>query len=108
MERTSSHLSTVTKLTGLLLAPPLQQTTLARVDLMPLEEDRALAVIGPDPGGVTARAVTLEPPLSADEVRAIGRELTRCFAGRSIQEVRSEEHTSELQSRLHIGSRPLL
>src|SRR3990170_3356110 len=44
MERTSSHLSTVTKLTGLLLAPPLQQTTLARVDLMPLEEDRARAV----------------------------------------------------------------
>ena len=34
MERTSSHLSAVTKLTGLLLAPPLKQTTIARVDLM--------------------------------------------------------------------------
>ncbi|MGH7276619.1 MAG: heat-inducible transcriptional repressor HrcA, partial [Candidatus Rokuibacteriota bacterium] len=45
MERTTSHLSVVTKLTGLLLAPPLKQTTLARVDLMPLEDDRALAVI---------------------------------------------------------------
>src|SRR5882672_1131943 len=40
MERTSSHLSTVTRLTGLLLAPPLAQTVIARVDLMPLEEDR--------------------------------------------------------------------
>ena len=87
MERTSSHLSTVTKLTGLLLAPPLQQTMLARVDLMPLEADRALAVIVTDAGWVTARAVTLDPPLAADEVRAVGRALTRRFAGRSVQEV---------------------
>src|SRR5207247_1856193 len=42
MERTSAHLSVATKLTGLLLAPPLQNTTLARVELIPLEEgDRA-------------------------------------------------------------------
>src|SRR5207247_6442919 len=46
MERTSAHLSVATKLTGLLLAPPLQNTTLARVELIPLEEgDRALAVL---------------------------------------------------------------
>src|SRR5919197_3985137 len=46
MERTSSHLSVATKLTGLLLAPPLKNTTLARVELIPLEEeDRALAVL---------------------------------------------------------------
>ena len=87
MEHTSSHLSTVTRLTGLLLAPPLQQTMLARVDLMPLEADRALAVIVTDAGWVTARAVTLDPPLAADEVRAVGRALTRRFAGRSVQEV---------------------
>src|SRR2546421_8237702 len=30
MERTSSHLSTATRLTGLLLAPPLAQTVIAR------------------------------------------------------------------------------
>src|SRR6266705_3228532 len=42
MERTSSHLSTATRLTGLLLAPPLKKTTLARVDLIRLEDDRAL------------------------------------------------------------------
>src|SRR5262249_32142557 len=50
MERTSSHLSTATRLTGLLLAPPLAQTVIARVDLMPLEEDRALAVVTTDAG----------------------------------------------------------
>src|SRR5256712_7160968 len=82
MERTSAHLSVATKLTGLLLAPPLQNTTLARVELIPLEEgDRALAVLVTDAGWVTARAVTLEPPRSADEVRSIGRELSRRFGG---------------------------
>src|SRR6266581_1366414 len=48
MERTSSHLSVATKLTGLLLAPPLKHTTLARVELIPLEKDRALAVLVTD------------------------------------------------------------
>src|SRR5215471_14279870 len=87
MERTSSHLSTATKLTGLLLAPPLKQTTLARVDLIPLEDDRALAVLVTDAGWITARAMTLEPPLGADEVRAIGRELNRRYSGRTVQDV---------------------
>src|SRR5438034_6073996 len=96
MERTSSHLSVATKLTGLLLAPPLKNTTLARVELIPLEDDRALAVLVTDAGWITARAVTLEPPLAADEVRSIGRELSRQFAGRTVEQ-RSEEHTSELQ-----------
>ena len=106
MERTSSHLSTVTKLTGLLLAPPLQQTTLARVDLMPLEEDRALAVIVTDAGWVTARAVTLDPPLAADEVRAVGRALTRRFAGRTVQEVvEMEAAPSDPLDTLHTRAR---
>src|SRR5438445_9135776 len=87
MERMSSHLSTVTKLTALLLAPPLTQTTLARADLIPLEDDRALAVLVTDAGWVTARAVTLDPPLAADEVRAVGRELNRRYGGHTVQDV---------------------
>src|SRR5207244_13255234 len=87
MERTSSHLSTATKLTGLLLAPPLKQTTLARVDLIPLEDDRALAVLVTDAGWVTARAVTLDPPLGTDEVRALGRALNRRFGSHTVQDV---------------------
>jgi heat-inducible transcriptional repressor len=87
MERTSTHLSSATRLTGLLLAPPLSQTTIARIELMPLEEDRALAVVVTDTGWVTARAVTVEPPLTADEVRTIGRMLSRHFGGRTVREI---------------------
>ncbi len=106
MEQTSTHLSAATKLTGLLLAPPLQNTTLARVDLMPLEDDRALAVIVTDAGWVTASAVTLDPPLAADGVRAIGRELTRRFGGRTVQEiVEMEAAPSDPLDALHTRAR---
>jgi heat-inducible transcriptional repressor len=87
MERTSSHLSSATKLTGLLLAPPLKQTTLARLDLIPLEDDRALVVLVTDAGWVTARSVTLDQPLAVEEVRAIGRELHRRYSGHTVQDV---------------------
>jgi heat-inducible transcriptional repressor len=87
MERTSSHLSTATRMTGLLLAPPLKHTTLTRMELMPLGEDRALAVLVTESGWITAHAITLDPPLSGDEVRKIGRELTRRFRGRTVEAI---------------------
>lgn len=87
MERTSSHLSDATRLTGLLLAPPLKHTMIARVDLMPLPDDRALAVMTTDSGWITVREITLDPPVAADEVRALGRELTRRFRDRSVEEI---------------------
>src|SRR6266436_1405134 len=109
MERTSSHLSSATKLTGLLLAPPLKQTTLARVDLIPLEDDRALAVLVTDAGWVTARAVTLDPPLGSDEVRAIGRELNRRYSGRTVQDVVDMETTpSDPLDTLHTRARAVI
>src|SRR4029078_3139977 len=74
MEQASSHLSSATGLTGLLLAPPLKHTTIARVDLVPLENDRALAVIVTDAGWMTVREISLAPPLAADEVRRIPRD----------------------------------
>jgi heat-inducible transcriptional repressor len=87
MERTSTHLSTATRLTGLLLAPPLQHTTIARISLIPLEEDRALAVVVTDAGWLTVRSLSVDPRLPADEVRKIGNELTRRFGGRTVQEI---------------------
>src|SRR5919197_1452578 len=102
MERTSSHLSNATRLTGLLLAPPLAQTVIARVDLMPLEEDRALAVVTTDAGWITVREIALEPPLAAEEARAIGRQLTRRFRDRSVEEiVAMEEAPADPLDALH-------
>jgi heat-inducible transcriptional repressor len=106
MERTSSHLSTATRLTGVLLAPPLAQTVIARVDLMPLEDDRALAVVTTDAGWLTVREIVLEPRLSVDEVRAVGRELTRRFRDRSVDEiVRMESAPADPLDALHTRAR---
>ena len=87
MERASAHLSQATRLTGVLLAPPLQHTRVARIDLIPLERDRALAVVVTDAGWLTVRAVTVEPPMRDQDVREIGRELTRRFRDRTVSEV---------------------
>jgi heat-inducible transcriptional repressor len=87
MERMSTHLSDASRLTGLLLAPPLKQTMIARVDLMPLPDDRALAVVATDAGWITVREITLDGRVTSDEVRAIGRELTRQFRDRSVQDI---------------------
>ena len=69
------------------LTPPLKQTTVGRVEVMPLEEDRALAVVVTESGWVTARSITVDPPRTADEIRNIGRELSRRFRGRTVQEI---------------------
>jgi heat-inducible transcriptional repressor len=87
MEHTSAHLSNTTRLTGVLLAPPLHHTRLARVDLIPLERDRALAVVVTEAGWLTVRAVTVDPPLREGEVRDVGRELTRRFRDRTVADI---------------------
>src|SRR5262249_27248994 len=87
MERASAPLSSATHLTGLLLAPPLKQTRIARIDLIPLEADRALAAVLTDAGWLTVRVVTVEPPLRDQEVREIGRQLTRRFRDRTVAEI---------------------
>ena len=87
MERTSAHLSSSTRLTGVLLAPPLHHTRLARVDLIPLERDRALAVVVTEAGWLTVRAITVDPPLRDAEVREVGRELTRRFRDRTVADI---------------------
>jgi heat-inducible transcriptional repressor len=87
MERASAHLSSATRLTGLLLAPPLKHTRIARVDLIPLEGDRALAVVVTDAGWLTVRAVTVDPPLRDADVRDIGRELTRRFRDHTVMDI---------------------
>ena len=106
MEHASSHLSSATRLTGLLLAPPLKHTTIARVDLMPLEDDRALAVVVTEAGWMTVREITLEPPLGAEEVRWIARELTRRFRDRTVQAiVEMEQAPDDPLDALHTRAR---
>src|SRR3990170_302212 len=87
MEQTSLHLSTLSHMTGVLLAPPLKQTALARITLIPLSDDRVLAVVVTDAGWVTTRTLTVDSPATEEDLREWSRQLTRRFVGKTFQEI---------------------
>jgi heat-inducible transcriptional repressor len=87
MSETPTRLSDGTHMTGMLLAPPLRRTALNRIELVELGEDRALAVVVTDTGWVTARAITPLPRPGVEELREIGRTLTRRYRGKTFQAI---------------------
>lgn len=90
MEQTSFHLSALSRMTGVLLAPPLKQTVLGRIELIPLSNERALAVVITESGWITTRTLSLESRVVAEDLWEIGRQLTRRFRGRTFQEILEE------------------
>jgi heat-inducible transcriptional repressor len=86
MAETPSRLSSGTHMMGVLLAPPLKHTALDRIELVPLDEERALAVLVTDTGWVTARPLAAAPR-GTEELRETGRALTRRFRGKTFQEI---------------------
>lgn len=90
MAETSGHLSTLSRMTAVLLAPPLRQTRLASVNLIPLPNDRVLAVVITEADWVTTRTLTPEPRLAPEDLRELERQLTRRFRGRTFQEILEE------------------
>ena len=90
MAETPAALSHGTHMTGILLAPPLQQTALDRIELVPLAEGRALAVVVTETGWVTTQPLTVEPRLGLEDLREIGRALTRRFRGMTFQAILDE------------------
>ena len=87
MAETPAQLSQGTHMTGILLAPPLQQTALDRIELVPLGEGRALAVVVTETGWVTTQAISVEGRLTLDDLREMGRSLTRRFRGKTVQAI---------------------
>ncbi len=93
MAGTSARLSALSRMTAVLLAPPLKQTRLAAVNLIPLPNDRALAVVTSEGDWVTTRILTPEPRVPPEELRELGRQLTRRFRGRTFHEILDEVST---------------
>jgi heat-inducible transcriptional repressor len=109
MSETPTRLSDGTHMTGMLLAPPLRRTALDRIELVGLGEDRALAVIVTDTGWVTARAITPLPRPGVEELREIGRTLTRRYRGKTFQAVLDDiEHPADPLDPLWTRSRGVL
>src|SRR5438552_2565830 len=64
-----------------------REVLIAGLELIPLETDRVLAVIVTEAGWVTARGLNLPPHIAPDDLREIGREITRRVRGRTVQQV---------------------
>lgn len=90
MAETPARLSSDTHMMGVLLAPPLKHTALDRIELVALDEERALAVLVTETGWVTARPLTVSPRGGGEELRETGRALTRRFRGKTFQEILDE------------------
>ena len=90
MAETPARLSSGTHMMGVLLAPPLKHTALDRIELVTLDEERALAVLVTGTGWVTARPLGAIPRGGGEELREMGRALTRRFRGKTFQEILDE------------------
>jgi heat-inducible transcriptional repressor len=87
MAETPARLSSGTHMMGVLLAPPLKHTALDRIELVALDDERALAVLVTETGWVTARPLAAAPRGGSEELRETGRALTRRFRGKTFQEI---------------------
>ena len=90
MEATSAQLSELSHYAAVILAPPLQHTRLDRVDLLPVEGDRALVVLATDTGWGMSRILAIEERISRSELREVARVLTERYAGLTFHEIRSQ------------------
>jgi heat-inducible transcriptional repressor len=109
MAGTPGLLSDGTHMTGMLLAPPLRRTALDRIELVSLGEDRTLAVVVTETGWVTARAISPLPRPGSEELREIGRTLTRRYRGKTFQAILDDvEHPTDPLDPLWTRHRSLL
>jgi heat-inducible transcriptional repressor len=89
METTSAQLAALSHYAAVILAPPLRQTKLDRIDLIPIEGDRALVVIATETGWGTSRILSLDEAVKPAELREIARVLTDRYGGLSFQDIRT-------------------
>ncbi len=79
------------------------------IELVGLGEDRALAVVVTETGWVTARAISPLPRPGVEELREIGRTLTRRYRGKTFQAILDDvEHPADPLDPLWTRHRGLL
>ena len=97
LHEASRLLSSLTRQMGLALAASLDQETLVRLDLTPVEGRRALLVLALGDARVRTLVLELESPLAAGELGKVAETLRERLVGRRLADVRRHlERDSEL------------
>src|ERR1051325_7437892 len=84
LEATTEMLSRVTRLLALVSAPPLETTTVCRVEVLLLQQDVVMVVVITSTGGVTKRIATLERPVDPGLATWAGEYLNDRVAGLTL------------------------
>jgi heat-inducible transcriptional repressor len=92
----SRELSRLSHRVGIVLAPDLQRLVVDRIEFVPLDGGRVVAILVAKSGLVHNRLLELDEPVEAGELERIGRYLSEQVGGRTLPEMREL-----LRSRLH-------
>lgn len=100
MKQAAQALSAVTKYTAMVLPPMLNGDRLKHIQLVPLREGRALAVVVTDTGYAKDIVLRVPEDITADELERISRILTGRFAGCRMDTV-AERMNGEMDEELY-------
>ena len=84
-------LSSLTQYATIVAARGLGQQVFESLHLLPLEGQRALAVISTSTGALQGRAITLPPGVSTDDLESLGRIITNRLHGAQIASITHEQ-----------------
>jgi heat-inducible transcriptional repressor len=84
LQATTEMLSRVTRLLALVSAPPLETTTVRRIEVLLLQPDVVMVVVITSTGGVTKRVVTFDRPVDSGLAAWAGEYLNDRVAGLTL------------------------
>lgn len=98
---TSTVLSELTHMVGIVSLPKLEQLILKHVEFLPLSDNKLLVILVLNEREVQNRIIVVDKPYTASELTQISNFLMHHFVGRDLLEVRKELlhqlHTARLQ-----------
>jgi heat-inducible transcriptional repressor len=90
VERTSSLLSSITKLAGMVTVPKHEHFSLRQVEFLPLSANRILAIFVFNNSEVQNHVIATERTYSPSELQQAGNYLTQNFSGKDLAEIRQD------------------
>ncbi|HFC53353.1 MAG TPA: heat-inducible transcription repressor HrcA [Gammaproteobacteria bacterium] len=89
MRRASTLLSSVTRLTGMVMLPRRRQSSFRHIEFLPLSEKRILVIWVVNELEVQNRIIHLDHPCNPGELQQAANYLNERFAGQSMQAIRN-------------------
>ena len=90
LDKTSSMLSEVTHLAGLVMIPRVKTQSLRHVEFLPLSENRVLAILVVNNKDVQNKVIHTQRAYTLSELEQAANYLNQAFAGKSLSSVRSD------------------